>query len=180
MIARIFTRARLIGLALAIAIAAVDQWLKYHVTQVLGIDREGEWLELLPFFDLRFTRNFGVSLGMLEATSPEMRWGLVAMTAGISLIVLIWMIREKLLGDILPLALVLGGAIGNIRDRYSWGYVVDYADLHFGSFRPFLIFNLADAAITVGVVIILARALLFGDKRGETDARAEPASAETP
>ena len=72
--------------------------------------------------------------------------------------------REKLRGDVLALSMVLGGALGNIVDRVRYGYVVDYADLHFGTFRPFLIFNIADAAITIGVLIILARSLLMREK----------------
>ena len=63
----------------------------------------------------------------------------------------------------LSLGLILGGALGNIKDRFDLGYVIDYADLHFGDFRPFLIFNVADAAITIGVVIILARSFLVSD-----------------
>jgi len=93
-----------------------------------------------------------------------MRWGLVLVTAVIALVVTVWMLREKLLGDILALSLILGGALGNIKDRYELGYVVDFADLHFGDFRPFLIFNVADAAITIGVVIVLARAFFMRDK----------------
>ncbi|WP_198147675.1 signal peptidase II [Erythrobacter sp. AP23] len=154
----------LIGCVVALAIFAADQWSKNYVTKVLGIDRVGDAMELLPIFDLRFTRNFGVSLGMFEATSPEMRWGLVLVTALIALVVTVWMLREKLLGDILALSLILGGALGNIKDRYAFGYVVDFADLHFGDFRPFLIFNVADAAITIGVVIVLARAFFMRDK----------------
>ena len=92
---------------------------------------------------------------------------LVALTAGIALIVGVWMWREKLRGDVLGLALVLGGAAGNIVDRIRYGYVVDYADLHFGTFRPFYIFNLADAAITIGVLILLARAFLMREKAPE-------------
>lgn len=157
-------RNRLIGAALALAIFAADQWFKAYVTQALGIDRIGDYREILPFFDLRFTQNFGVSLGMFTATSIEARWILVGVTALIALVVTIWMMREKLLGEILGLALILGGALGNIKDRYELGYVIDYADLHFGGFRPFLIFNIADAAITIGVVIILARALFLRDK----------------
>jgi signal peptidase II len=61
--------------------------------------------------------------------------------------------------------LVLGGALGNIVDRTRYGYVVDYADLHFGAFRPFYIFNLADACISIGVLILLTRAFLIGDKK---------------
>ena len=163
-------RHRLVGCIVALLIFAVDQWSKNYVTKTLGIDRIGDAMELLPIFDLRFTRNFGVSLGMFEATSPEMRWGLVAVTGLIALVVTIWMLREKLLGDILALSLILGGALGNIKDRYDLGYVVDFADLHFGEFRPFLIFNVADAAITIGVVIVLARAFFMGDKdKAEVD-----------
>jgi signal peptidase II len=66
---------------------------------------------------------------------------------------------------------VLGGAIGNIIDRMRFGYVVDYADLHIGSWRPFLIFNLADAAITIGVLILLARALLLREKAAAKESR---------
>ena len=64
---------------------------------------------------------------------------------------------------------VLGGALGNIYDRATYGFVIDYADLHFGEFRPFLIFNIADAAITFGVLILLARSLLSREKPGSGD-----------
>lgn len=92
------------------------------------------------------------------------RWLLVGLTALIAGVVAVWMWREKLRGDVLALSLVLGGALGNIVDRVRYGYVVDYADLHFGTFRPFYIFNLADAAITIGVLILLARAFLMREK----------------
>ncbi|WP_370190411.1 signal peptidase II [Qipengyuania sp.] len=173
-------RNRLIGCVTALGIFAVDQWSKNFVTKGLGIDRIGDAMELLPFFDLRFTRNFGVSLGMFEASSPEMRWALVLVTGIIALVVTVWMMREKLLGDILALSLILGGALGNIKDRYDLGYVVDFADLHFGDFRPFLIFNLADAAITIGVVIVLARAFFMRDKdMAEVDGLMNSKAAET-
>ena len=156
------SRFRTIGAALAFALFALDQLLKYWVTGPLGII--GDVMEIVPFFALRYTENYGVSLGMLTATSDTMRWALVALTGGIAVVVTVWMMRETRLGDILPLALILGGALGNIRDRFQHGYVIDYADLHFGEFRPFLIFNLADAAISIGVVIMLARAFLVREK----------------
>jgi signal peptidase II len=158
-------RNRLIGLFIALAIFAADQYVKWLVVGPLDLRNQPDGvIGLLSFFDLRWTQNFGVSLGMFEATSMEMRWILVAVTAGIALVVTIWMLREKLFGDIFGLALILGGALGNIKDRFELGYVIDYADLHFGTFRPFLIFNIADAAITIGVVIILARSLFVRDK----------------
>jgi signal peptidase II len=160
-------RNRLIGFALAALVLALDLFIKGYVTGPLGLNEDGEQIVLTPFFNLTRTSNFGVSLGLLTASSMEMRWLLVALTGGIALVVLVWMLREKLLGDVLPLGLVLGGALGNIRDRVAMGHVIDYADLHFGDWRPFLVFNLADAAITVGVLIILARSFLIREKRSD-------------
>lgn len=167
LVSNLFTRNRLIGLGFAAFIAAIDQLIKWYVIGPLNL-RNVRNIDLLPFFDLTYVENRGISLGMLQATNMEMRWLLVAMTALIGLVVLVWMMREKILGDILGLSLILGGAIGNIYDRYVFGYVIDYADLHIGSFRPFLIFNVADAAITIGVVIILARSLFVREKDEET------------
>lgn len=168
----LFTRPRLIGLALAVLVFMADQWLKALVFG-RGL-RERQAIELIPFFRLSWVENYGVSLGFLTANSMEMRWGLVALTMGIALVVLVWLLREKKLADIAPLAMVLGGALGNIRDRVLFGFVVDYADLHFGEFRPFLVFNLADAAITIGVLIILARSFLSREKRQDDEAGAKP------
>ena len=153
-------RNRAIGLVLAAAIYALDRWIKAMVVGPWNL-REVGVIDLLPFFDLRWTQNFGVSLGMFEATSPEMRWGLVAVTGLIAIVVFVWMLRERVLFDIAGLGLILGGALGNIQDRFELGYVIDYADFHIGTIRPFMIFNVADAAITVGVLISLARALFM-------------------
>lgn len=152
------------GLLVALAVFLLDQVIKYAVTGPLGIAQEGDYRTLAPIFDLRFTANVGVSLGLLRAETDLMRWGLVAMTGAIAAGVLVWMTREKNRQDLLALGLILGGALGNIVDRVRFGYVVDFADLHFGDFRPFLVFNVADAAITIGVLILLARALLVRDK----------------
>lgn len=157
------------GLALAALVFGLDQLVKWLVTGPLGIDSIGDVQTVLPFFDLRFTQNFGISLGLFEAESNEARWILVAGTALIAAVVLLWMLRERSGGDIFGLGLILGGAMGNILDRVLWGYVIDYADLHFGTFRPFLIFNIADAAITIGVLIILARSFFLRDKSEDDD-----------
>lgn len=174
------SRNRLIGLALALVVFVLDRWVKGLMLGPLDLrNQPGGHIELLPFFDLTWTENYGVSLGMFTANSDEARWVLVGVTALIALVVLIWMMREKALADILALALVLGGAAGNIRDRSLYGYVIDYADFHIGTFRPFLIFNIADAAITIGVLIILARSLFMREKRNptsDTPAQDEPAA----
>ena len=164
-------RNRLIGLGIAAFIAAVDQAVKWLVIGPLNL-REVRHIDLLPFFDLTYPETRGVSLGMLQASDMEMRWLLVLLTGAIAFVVLVWMMRERKIADIAALALILGGAIGNIIDRWDLGYVIDYADFQIwlgdSMIRPFLIFNIADAAITIGVVIILARSLLVSEKDGDT------------
>jgi signal peptidase II len=156
-------RNRKIGLGLAAFIFAADQLIKWVVIEILQLQQRVE-IGLLPIFRLRWVENRGVSMGLLTAGSDAARWGLVVMTAAIAIFVAVWMWREKRRDDALALALVLGGALGNIVDRIRFGYVVDYADLHFGDISPFLVFNVADAAITIGVLLLLVRALLTRDK----------------
>jgi signal peptidase II len=156
-------RNRKMGLSIAAFVFAADQLVKWVVMELLQLQQRGE-IGLLPIFRLRWVENRGVSMGLLTADSDTARWGLVAMTAAIALFVAFWMWREKRRDDALALSLVLGGALGNIVDRVRFGYVVDYADLHFGSVSPFLVFNVADAAITIGVLLLLVRALLTRDK----------------
>ena len=161
---------RPLGLTVAIVTLALDQLVKYTVTYPLALQsRADAGIEILPFFRLRWLENRGVSMGFFHADNDTMRWMLVGMTMLIAGFVGVWMWREKARSDVAALGLVLGGAIGNIVDRMRMGYVVDYADLHFGEWRPFLIFNLADAAITFGVLILLARALLLREKGAKTE-----------
>ncbi|MEH3040870.1 MAG: signal peptidase II [Sphingomonas paucimobilis] len=150
---------RKLAVLLAILVLIVDQFVKYWVTGPMGIDYPGAELNLLPFFTLRFVQNFGVSLGLLQAGSEFARWALVAMTAIIATGVAVWIRSERQKPELIGLGLVLGGALGNIIDRVRFGYVVDYADFHIFGYSPFLVFNIADAAISIGVVILLVRAL---------------------
>lgn len=170
-------RYRLGGLV-ALIVFSADQLLKYYVTGPLGIDQAGDQLTLLPFFDFTYTQNEGISLGLLNATTPVGRWMLVALTSAIAIGVAVWMGREKNRLDQAALGMVLGGALGNILDRTLHGYVVDFADLHFrgvpsfmclsyddGLCRPFMIFNVGDAAISIAVVILLLHAFLTRKER---------------
>lgn len=156
-------RNRLTGFVLAAIIFVVDQLVKAWVVGPMEINALGDARTILPIFDLRFVPNVGISLGLFPADGPFMRWGLVILTAAIAVGVAVWMTRETAKADLLALGMVLGGAIGNILDRMRLGYVIDYADLHFGEWRPFLVFNVADAAITIGVLILLVRAFLTRD-----------------
>ena len=155
----------------ALAIFIVDQVSKWIIIGPLALEQRGQ-VALLPIFDLTWVENRGISLGFGQATNDTQRWLLVAITAGIALTVAWWIRREEQSADRMALALVLGGALGNIVDRVRLGFVVDFLDLHFrgvpsflclsydaGVCRPFLVFNVADAAISIGVVILLFRAI---------------------
>jgi signal peptidase II len=152
--------ARSLGFVIAIVVFALDQLAKWFVTGPLGIAHVGDQLVLLPIFNFTYTENNGISLGLLNATTEVGRWMLVLLTSAIAIGVAFWLGREKNRIDQIALGMVLGGALGNILDRVRHGYVVDFADLHFGEWRPFLIFNVGDAAISIAVVILLLRAFV--------------------
>jgi signal peptidase II len=168
---------RKFGYIVALVVFAADQLSKWIVAGPLDLQTVRQ-IVLLPIFDLSWTENEGISLGLFTADSETGRWMLVAVTGAIALGVAWWIAREKQRGDQLALGMVLGGALGNILDRARFGYVVDFADLHFGFWpqqlcwsysegacRPFLVFNVADAAISIGVVILLLRAFLLRNER---------------
>jgi signal peptidase II len=156
-------RERSLGFSIAVAIFALDQLTKWLVSGPMHLKAVGQ-VYLLPFFNLTWTENNGISLGLFNATTELGRWMLVAVTSAIAIGVAIWIGREKARWDQAALGMILGGALGNILDRVRHGFVVDFADLHFGDFRPFLVFNVGDAAISIGVAILLVRAFLM---RGE-------------
>ncbi|MEY4270865.1 MAG: hypothetical protein RLZZ58_2081, partial [Pseudomonadota bacterium] len=143
----------------------LDQISKYLVVVPLSLESKPlGMVEITSFFNLTWAENCGISMNMLGECSDTMRWGLVAVTGAVAIAVIVWMWRERARGDVLALAMIAGGALGNIVDRVRYGYVVDFADLHIGDFRPFLIFNVADACISIGVLLLVARALLLREK----------------
>lgn len=155
-----------LGFSIAAIVFVLEQITKWIVLGPLDL-RNTQSVEVLPIFRLNYTENHGISLGLFQASSDAMRWVLVLVTAAIAVGVAWWIGREEKRGDQIALGMVLGGALGNILDRVRHGYVVDFADLHFGDFRPFFIFNVADAAISIGVAILLLRAFLVKDRPKE-------------
>ena len=150
------------GFALAALIFLLDQASKYAALNPLALP-EGRVIDLLPIFRLIYVENHGISLGLLTANSATARWILVVITAVISLGAAFWLARESNRTEALGLGLIVGGAAGNVLDRVRFGYVVDFLNLHFGGWSPFLVFNVADAAITMGVIVLLARAVFATD-----------------
>jgi signal peptidase II len=157
---------RTLAYGFALLIFVLDQVSKWFVIGPLSLEAV-QHIDLLPFFDFTWVENRGISLGIAQAQNETHRWILVAVTAAIAVGVAWWIRKEEARGDQLALAMVLGGALGNIVDRTRYGYVVDFLDLHFGTFRPFYVFNVGDAAISIGVVILLLRAFLIREKAPE-------------
>ncbi len=168
-----------LGFAVAALVFFLEQITKWIVLGPLDLRNVG-LIELMPIFDLRYTENHGISLGLFQATSDAMRWVLVALTSAIAVGVGWWITREEKPGDQIALGMVLGGALGNILDRVRHGYVVDFADLYVrwipepfcpsyenGRCHLFYIFNVADAAISIGVAILLLRAFLVKERPKE-------------
>lgn len=152
------------GFLLAAVIFALDQASKWAIIHPLNLPNIGA-IDIIPIFRLIWVNNHGVSLGMFTAGSEAQRWLLVAVTGVISIGAAIWLARETNRIEALGLGCIVGGAAGNVLDRIRLGYVVDFLNLHFGGWSPFLVFNVSDAAITVGVLVLLARALMAGPKK---------------
>ena len=153
---------RPLGVVVALAVLLLDQLSKWFVVHDLALpDRDA--IELLPIFRLIWVENYGVSMSLFTARSDLERWLLTLATAAIAVFVGVWLWREKKRGDVVALGLVLGGAVGNIADRARLGYVQDFLNLHFGAWSPFYVFNIADAGISIGVALLVLRALVIRD-----------------
>ena len=159
---------RKIGYSLALAVFIIDQLVKYWIVDIVQLQQHG-WVEVAPFLTLTWVANIGVSLGLFPASGSAMRWVLVAGTGAIAALVAVWIAREKVRSDIVALGLVLGGALGNIVDRVRLGYVVDFIHVAYGWFDFKYVFNIADAAISIGVVLLLARAMFVRAPRAHEE-----------
>jgi signal peptidase II len=147
-----------LGYSIAVAVFVLDQLAKYWVTVVLDLRDRGVF-PVIPGFDLTWVENTGVSMGLFRADGDVGRWLLVGVTLAIAAGVAVWIVREVNRADTIALGLVLGGALGNIVDRVRYGYVVDFFHAYWRD-HHFYVFNVADAAITVGVILLLVRAAL--------------------
>lgn len=139
-------------LGLAGAVIALDQITKLAILQAFVV---GDQLELAPFFNLILTYNPGAAFSFLADAGGWQKWFFTALALGISA----WIVtmlkthgEERLLS--LALSLIMGGALGNVIDRFAYGAVVDFLDFHFAGWH-FPAFNVADSAITVGAILLL-------------------------
>ena len=149
--------ARSAGFAVAAATLVADQANKLFLLDVYDIEMR-QPLRLGPYLDIVMAKNPGISYSLLSARSAAGRWALVAFVVLASGLIAWWLWRTttRLVG--VALGLILGGAIGNAIDRFSYGWVADFYYFHVGGFHWY-VFNLADVAIVAGVVLLLIDAL---------------------
>jgi signal peptidase II len=156
------TRLPLLAYLIAVLVVILDQASKTFVLQGLHLT-PGYPISVLPFFNLTLTSNTGVSYGLFRDGPSITRWLLAAFSAGVAVALIIWVRNATKLLTVLGVGLIIGGAIGNLIDRVRLGSVVDFLDfsgLHF----PW-IFNGADSAITVGVILFLIELVLTPDAK---------------
>lgn len=139
------------GAALAAAIFIADQATKLWVLH--GLRLEDGPITVTPFLDFVLVRNRGISYGLLQQEGLG-RWLLVAITIAASVALAVWLVRSQRRLIALAVGTILGGALGNLVDRVAYGAVVDFVHLHYGTFSWY-VFNIADAAIVIGVVLLL-------------------------
>lgn len=137
---------------LALAVIVLDQLSKHWILFVYDLPARISEQVAGPFF-LTMVWNQGVSFGLLRADQDLGRWLLVAFSVAVAIALAIWARRGDRTLMALALGLVMGGAIGNAIDRARFGAVVDFIDVS-RLYFPW-VFNIADAAISVGVVLLL-------------------------
>lgn len=163
-----------LGMAGAGLVALLDQASKYVIVHIVRLPEThlvrcakspGEFchqIQLSPFFDLTYVENRGASFGMLAGGAGS-RIILSAISIGVALVLAAWLARIHRRLAAFGVALIIGGAVGNLIDRASLGYVVDFLDFS-GLYFPW-VFNIADASINIGVGALLLDAWLTREQK---------------
>lgn len=151
---------------LTLAVLVLDQWTKYLV---LASFEQFERIVVIPVLDLTRLHNRGAAFSFLSDASGWQHWLFIGLGIGVSIGILIWLRRLPRRGHSVTaagLALVMGGALGNVIDRALHGYVVDFIHVHWAEWY-FPAFNVADSAITVGAGLLILDSLLEARRGGE-------------
>lgn len=137
---------------LSALVIVLDLGTKYLASSNLDY---GMPVPVLPFFNLTLLHNTGAAFSFLADQGGWQRWFFAVLAVGVSIMLIAWLYRLPRSDRWLPiaLALVLGGALGNLYDRLVLGYVVDFIHVYYGNYH-FPAFNIADCAISVGAVMI--------------------------
>ncbi|MGB8278566.1 MAG: signal peptidase II [Methylovirgula sp.] len=161
---------RWIGLLAALVALVLDQANKIWLIYFYGIAQH-QPVRLTSFFDVVFAKNPGISYSLLSARTAAGRFALTAGAMLVIVLLVLWLWRSRTILTALGLGLIIGGALGNNAcDRFFYGYVADFYHFHIGTFSWY-VFNLADVAITIGVIFLLYESLI-GDTALRQRARA--------
>jgi signal peptidase II len=137
---------------LAVLIIVADQASKYWILEVFQLPLRPSH-EVFGPFSLTMVWNRGVSFGLLWADQGFVRWGLAAFSIGVSILLAVWVRRAERPLMAVSLGMIMGGAVGNVIDRIRFGAVADFLD--FSDLMFPWIFNVADAAISTGIALLL-------------------------
>ena len=149
---------------ISLLVIVVDQLSKLWIERTMSL---GDSFVVLPVIDIVRAHNTGAAFSFLADAGGWQRWAFTLLAIGVSIALVFWMRRLVLATQGLlafGLALILGGAIGNVIDRVEHGYVVDFVHAHWGP-HYFAAFNVADAAISIGAVLVILDSLLEGRAR---------------
>ena len=161
-----------LGLTLALGILIADQFSKLWVLQYFGADTTSDptaiysSVKVNEIFDFVLTWNRGVSFGLFNQDSPYNAWIFSTLALTIVGILLFWLKKSESLWTKVPIGLIIGGALGNVIDRLRLGAVVDFLSFHIDRYY-WPAFNIADSAISIGAVIMIAEAWLVKPKKDE-------------
>ena len=146
-------------LLVSVVIVVLDLWTKNIATQNLTLYRP---LELTSWLNMTLAHNYGAAFSFLSDAGGWQRWLFTGLALVVTAVLIIWLLRlpaaDKLTAA--ALALIIGGALGNVIDRIRHGYVVDFVDVYYRGWH-WPAFNLADSAITCGVILLLLDGLLL-------------------
>jgi signal peptidase II len=157
---------RRFGVLVAVLIFIADQATKFYVLYGLNLEFAG-MIPVMPFVDFVLVWNRGISYGLFQQHQDFGRYVLIVLSLVISAGLGIWLnrLKDRLLA--LAIGFLIGGALGNVVDRLIYGAVVDFVLLHWGEWRWY-VFNLADAAIVFGVVLLLYESWLGNERDAES------------
>tara|TARA_R110002072_G_scaffold92854_4_gene206288 strand:- start:2521 stop:3024 length:504 start_codon:yes stop_codon:yes gene_type:complete len=155
---------QLVGFGTAALVFIADQLSKLWVLQGLNLDdpASGGRIEVLPFFDLTMVWNVGISFGLFPASTLLLRIIFIVFSVAVSLYLGSWIWRAERRLRAIACGMIIGGALGNALDRVLHGAVADFLDFS-GLYFPW-VFNIADAGISVGVVMLLLDFFMNGDE----------------
>ncbi len=164
----------LLWMLLALLVVLVDQATKWAIIKWIPYLSS---VELNSFMNLTHQRNFGAAWSFLADAGGWQRWFFIVLATAVSIWLAIWLwrIREsRYVVLALGLSLLLGGAVGNLVDRVLLGYVTDFIQVYVSfipltAFNPFPSFNVADSAISVGVVLLIIDAFFFSGKEAPAE-----------